>query len=319
MTAIFAWPAELKWRDPGVAMTFVVPAIQCNLSCSFCAIRQRREMTASALTPEDYAFFVEEIAASERTAMVSIQGYEPLLPEAWPFTHAILAKAKALGLPRSLVTNGVLLAERAEELAALDPTGVSVSLDSAYAADHDRLRGRSGAFEDTMKGIRTLAAIRNFNERITVSSVLLPRRRRLLDGLPDVLASVGVTHWAISPLLRIRQGSLGGAVAASRSVIDDVLFLSRRAAAAGVTVVLDDELGCLEGGQEAYDDFLIRRFDRPDGLVRLTPSGACSIGREILSEVDETTPVWTRNMSPTAFLGTVRDRFLASHPISVAA
>lgn len=315
LSAIFAWPAELKWRDPGVALTFVVPAVQCNLSCSFCAIRQRREMNDSALSITDYEFFIDEIVAVEPTAMISIQGYEPLLPEAWPYTRAILSRARDLGVPSSLVTNGVLLAERAQELADLNPTGVTVSIDAAAPEDHDRIRGRDGAFAATLRGVKAIAGINGFAGRVTISSVLMPRRRGLLDGLPAVMTSVGVRHWAISPLLRIKRGVIGGAVAPSSEVIRDVLELNRRATAAGVTVVLDDELGCLEEGSEHYDSFLIRRFDRPDGLVRLTPSGACSVGREILSEVDASTPIWNRDIPPAAFIEAARSRLGGSSTI----
>lgn len=303
MSSIFAWPSELRWRDPGVAMTFVVPAAQCNLSCSFCAIRQRREMTESALSPEDYARFVEDVARAEPTSIVSVQGYEPLLPESWAYTSAILRAAQKLTIPRSLVTNGILLAERAGALAALDPTGITISIDSGVAAEHDRVRGRSGALAATVAGINKLAGIGDYGRRITVSSVLLPRRRHLLDSIPDLLASLGIRHWAISPLLRIRRDGLGGPVATTRAIQDDVLALHERAASAGIEVVLDDELGALERREENYGAFLVRRFERPDGLIRLVPSGACSLGRDILSAVDSRTPTWRpAEASPVQFL-----------------
>jgi MoaA/NifB/PqqE/SkfB family radical SAM enzyme len=147
MSAIFAWPAELSWRDRGVALTLVVPATDCNLACGFCAIRQRGEAAGASLRPEDFVAFVDGVARTRPAAMVSLQGYEPLLAEAWPYTVAILEKARSLGLPRSLVTNGILLEDRARDLAELDPTGVTVSIDSASAEHHDRLRGREGALE----------------------------------------------------------------------------------------------------------------------------------------------------------------------------
>jgi len=307
MSAIFAWPAQLKWSDPGVALTLIVPAIACNLSCSFCAIRQRKEIAEVALRPEDYATFIKDVAACEPTAMVSIQGFEPLLPEAWPYTSAVLAAAREAGVTSSLVTNGLLLEERAADLVALEPAGITVSIDSAVGQQHDRLRGRKGALEKTVAGIRALSKFPGYCERITVSSVLLPRRRRFLEGMPKLLATLGVTQWAVSPLLRIRNG-VGGPVAPSDMILDDVLALHELAAAEGVELILDDELGCLEARSEHYQQFLIRRFERPDGLARLTPSGACSIGSEILAEVDDQTPVWRPGKEgPAAFLLRVRD------------
>jgi sulfatase maturation enzyme AslB (radical SAM superfamily) len=319
MSAIYAWPAELEWRHAGVALTLVVPATACNLSCGFCAIRQRRETLDMALSPVDYAYFVNDIARAEPTAIVSIQGYEPLLPESWAYTDAILSAARARGVPSSLVTNGILLEERALDLAALQLAGVTISIDSASEERHDRLRGRIGALTKTLAGMRKLAEQEQYAGRITVSSVLLPRRRHFLDDIPNLLAENGVRHWAISPLLKIGHGEIGGPVAPTNMIIDDVLFLHEKAASAGVEVVLDDELGRLRSGTESYGKFLIRRFDRPEGLVRLVPSGACSIGHEILREVDQSTPLWRPSeMAPATFLASLRSGS-GSQPLMAAA
>jgi hypothetical protein len=136
----------------------------------------------------------------------------------------------------------------------------------------------------------------------------MPRRRRFLEGMPDLLASLGIRHWAISPLLKMGHGRPGGAVAPTEMIIDDVLALHERAAGIGVEVVLDDELGCLESRSESYDAFLVRRFERPDGLIRLGPNGACSMGKDILRAVDEETMVWRpAEAAPSEFLAALQD------------
>lgn len=313
MSAIFAWPAELKWQDPGVALTFVVPATACNLSCGFCAIGQRKEAIDPALTPSDYRRFVADIAGSVPTSMVSIQGYEPLLDESWTYTGAILQEARARGIPRSFVTNGTKLEKRAQQIAAFDPTGVTISIDSADAARHDRLRGKIGAFEQSVQGIRTLAAIPGMAQKLTVSSVLLPNRTEYLLGMPKLLRALGIEQWAISPLLSIEKSAVGGPVDSSGAIIAAVLELHKQAVQYDIEIVLDDELAVLESGQENYRDFLIRRFDRPDGLVRLSPSGACSIGRQILTEVDDECAVWNPNDNALAFLQALRAAISLEH------
>ena len=307
MSAIFAWPAELKWRDPGVAITLVVPATRCNLRCGFCAIGQREEVSQTALSPEDYARFVEDIVSTESTAMVSIQGFEPLLDESWAYTKTILNTAKRLGVPRSLVTNGICLEGRAKDLKECDPSGLTISVDSAHPVTHDRLRGKVGALEQTLRGIKAISKEFGSAERLTVSSVLLPRRERYLHDMPALLAELGIRHWAISPLLKIGKGRVGGPAAPSGEIIEAVLDLHDRARAHGIDLVLDDELDRLRLRSEDYGSFLVRRFERPDGLVRLAPSGAFSIGAEILSSVDETSPIWKPlQMSPSRFLKSVR-------------
>lgn len=320
MSAIFAWPAELKWRDPGTALTFVVPAQQCNLSCGFCAIGQRREMRHSALRPEDYVHFIEDIVAAEPTAIISIQGHEPLLDESWAYTKAILDTARRLGVPRSLVSNGILLEARATDLRACDPSGLTVSIDSASPETHDKLRGKAGALEQTLRGIDAVAGHTGFIDRVTVSSVLLPRRPQYLHDMPGLLAELGVRHWAISPLLKIGTGEVGGPAAPTAEIIDAVLDLHERAEKYGVELVLDDELARLQLRQEDYRSFLVRRFERPGGLVRLSPSGACAIGSEILTAVDTNSPIWKpAQVAPSRFLAKVRAAHAASEALKRAA
>jgi sulfatase maturation enzyme AslB (radical SAM superfamily) len=97
----------------GQFLTFVVPAPGgCNLKCSFCFVRQRREITETLLTPQDSTRFVR--AATDRAPIFAlpIQGYEPLLPESslihrrfwrpagsWACPPAWLPMARNLSMP----------------------------------------------------------------------------------------------------------------------------------------------------------------------------------------------------------------------------
>lgn len=292
MSAIFAWPSELTQRTSGLALTFVVPATSCNLRCKFCAISQRRELGDVALTESDYAHFVADLAMTKPLSIASIQGYEPLLDESWNYTAAILSAAQIHGIPSSLVTNGTNLRRRVHDLMLLEPAGITVSVDSAQRATHDHFRGVNGAFDRTIDGIKALVSIDGYANRVTVSSVLMPRRPELLLGMPELLASLGLTHWVVNPLLRIGRDEVGGAIGTARQVIHDIQLLEHHASKFGVSVVLDDELGELRTEGLDFNRYIIRRFDRPDGLIRLSPTGACSVGGDILREVDDRTPVW---------------------------
>ena len=309
MSVLFAWPAQLKLRDPGLAITFVVPASACDLKCKFCAIRQRREAGDSQLQPEDYADFLRDLASKVPTAIASIQGYEPLLDESWSYTTAILREALKCAVPSSLVTNGTNLARRAVELGELRPDGITVSLDSAEERVHDRLRGVPGTFQRTIAGIASLMMLPYFERRVTVSSVLMPRQPHLLFGLPPLLANLGVRSWVVSPLLRIGAMAPGGPIGSSEQIVRDIRSLKERADVAGIDLILEDELGEITLSDSAYNEFVVRRFDRPDGLLRLGPTGACSIGADILREVDAHTPRWNpRDLSPTEFLKQLRSQ-----------
>jgi hypothetical protein len=75
-----------------------------------------------------------------------VQGYELLLPESLPYTQAILATGRFLGLPTTFVTNGVKLGDAVDLLKTLSPSKIAISLDAASAEIHDRIRGVAGSW-----------------------------------------------------------------------------------------------------------------------------------------------------------------------------
>jgi len=139
-----SWAAALPESVGGdcrAIMTVVVPArCGCDLSCPFCYIQQRsEEATVRDLTPLDYSRFISDVSG---LGHVCIQGYEPLLPDSFPYTQQILETGQRLGIPTSLVTNGTHLRQHVPALSKLRPARIAVSLDSAEAAVHDKARGQ---------------------------------------------------------------------------------------------------------------------------------------------------------------------------------
>jgi MoaA/NifB/PqqE/SkfB family radical SAM enzyme len=289
----------------------VVPAQNgCNLKCGFCIVRQRQETTETLLKPEDYARFIREAAEHKRPYAVSIQGYEPLLPEALPYTQAILATARFLGIPAGLVTNGVGLADAVELLQTLAPTKIAVSIDAASADLHDRIRGVAGAWQASVAGVRKAAATLASHTRMAVTSVLLPSRRHHLDAMPALLRDIGIDQWILSPLLRVGRDGAGGPVGDRARLFRDVAILQEAADRAGVRMVVDDELGLLDctavspfqPGMRSVD---IRTLPARVELYRLTPGGQCSKGSDALREVTPATPRWRPGeTNAAAFLAT---------------
>jgi MoaA/NifB/PqqE/SkfB family radical SAM enzyme len=196
-----------------VFLTFVVSASSgCNLNCSFCPVRQRKEITETCLAPEDYARFVREIADRAPIFALAIQGYKPLLPASLPYTQAILATGRFLGIPTSLVTNGVGLFDAVPLLKTLTPAKIAVSLDAASPEVHDRIRGIMGAWEASVAGLRRATEVLAPQTRLVVESVLLPSQRHHLDAMPARLREIGIDQWIINPMLRVGREEAGGPV-----------------------------------------------------------------------------------------------------------
>lgn len=179
-----AFPAsEICVSSCGHFLTFVVLASDgCNLKCSFCVISQRREITTTTRLPDDFSRFIREVAEKQTVLGISLQGYEPLLPAALPYTMSILRTAAALDVPAGLVTNGTHLAEALPKLLESPPGKIAVSLDAATPEKHDKIRGVRGAWGQTVSGIR--AALRKLDRGSPSSPRCYPAGARTSSECP---------------------------------------------------------------------------------------------------------------------------------------
>ena len=299
----------------GNFLTFVLPAVSgCNLKCSFCLISQRKEITVRELHPSDFVRFIHEIAAIEPVVGIALQGYEPLLPATLPYTTAILAAGKELGIPVSLVTNGTHLRSVVAELAELVPKKIGVSLDAANAEKHDRLRGVTGAWQQTVDGIGAgLRRLPDAQKRFVVVSTLIPRKRAYLDGLPALLSQLGIREWIVNPLIGLKKNPWSDEQKRQR-LADDLYILSDLAGRHDIEITIDDELGLLKSsfvGSEAEQiaQLPIRTIPKGITLSRLVPSGQISVGRDILRPLPPAAPRWQPDVQhPAAFLAAARQR-----------
>jgi MoaA/NifB/PqqE/SkfB family radical SAM enzyme len=281
----------------GQFLTFVVPAPSgCNLHCSFCLIRQRREVTEDFLGPDDLARFVREAAERALIFALAIQGYEPLLRTSLPYTQAILATGRLLDLPTSLVTNGVFLADAVDLMRALAPTKIAISLDAASGDIHDRIRGVTGAWSAAVNGIEQATKFLP-RTRLAVSSVLLPGKRHYLESMPKRLREIGVDEWIVNPLVRIGRSHVGGPVDDRTSLFNDLLVLQEAAKRGGVRLIVDDEFGHLDHvpasiRRPALRSLYVRTLPANVSIFRLVSSGQCSTGEGILKRLKLDAPRW---------------------------
>ncbi len=123
----------------------------CNLHCLHCYTSSRAEPDPDELTTGEALSVVDDLAAFGIPVII-FSGGDPLLH---PGLFQIAGKAAARGISISLSTNGTLIDETT--VTALRSAGfryVGVSVDGAGPAVNDRLRGRPGAFEEALRGIR---------------------------------------------------------------------------------------------------------------------------------------------------------------------
>jgi MoaA/NifB/PqqE/SkfB family radical SAM enzyme len=315
MSYVAALPDHLPETTEDSILTFIVPAPNgCNLSCPFCYIDKRNEAARSLdLAPHDYVAFIEQMSACEGVGAICIQGYEPLLPESFTYTRAILEAGHRLGIPTSLVTNGTHLERWVDDLLELRPDKITVSIDSADPGTHDKARGKLGAFEDAMRGLRLAASKPELRPVLTLASILMPQRHERLQGMPALAAELGIKHWVVTVLNDVGKDEIGGPVGDRERTFADLLVLKREADRYGIDFVVDDEFGTLSN-EDAERDVVdinalrIRRLAQPSGTFRLLPTGQCSMGLDILKEVGPHTPVWSRDENAHDFIERMRQK-----------
>jgi sulfatase maturation enzyme AslB (radical SAM superfamily) len=307
-------------------LTFVVPAANgCNLKCPICLIDQREEIRETLLRPHDYVRFVREAADHLPIYAVGIQGYEPLLPDALPYTRPILEAGKNSGVPTTLVTNGVFLSDAIDLLAELTPSKIVISLDAASADIHDRVRGVTGAWAASVKGLRLATKALPLQTRLAVNSVLLPSKRQYLDDMPARLAEMGIDDWIVTPLIRVGR-PVGCPISPRTKLLQDLIRLQEAADRARIRLTVDDEFDHLsreadDASRRSLRSLCVRTLPENVELVRLTPNGQCSLGAEILRKMAPDAPRWTPGREHAAdFLAMlsnylVEDQLLTRAPI----
>lgn len=126
---------------------------RCNLDCVHCRAAAHRGPYPGELDKGKCIAILDEIGKFAKPIII-LTGGEPLLRED---VFDIASHGSRIGLRMVMATNGTLLTpEIAERLRASGIQRVSISLDGAGAAEHDRFRNVPGAFQGALKGIEIL-------------------------------------------------------------------------------------------------------------------------------------------------------------------
>lgn len=150
---------------------------RCNLFCMHCYADAHDRDYPGELTTEEGRALLDDLAAFG-TPVVLFSGGEPLTR---PDIFELADYARAKGLRCVLSTNGTLITpETAQRILDSGFTYAGISIDGIGAA-HDKVRGKKGAYEATMGGLRLC---RDAGIRVGLRFTI---HRRNVDQLPAVL------------------------------------------------------------------------------------------------------------------------------------
>lgn len=176
----------------------------CNLSCAHCYLDavQRGEQARDELDSGAARAVIAELATLAPAAMLVFTGGEPLMRSD---LLDLVRGAATRGLAPVVGTNGTLLdGRRAAGLRAAGALGVGVSLDSAAAAFHDRLRGRPGAWASALRGMH---AARAAGLALLVQMTVFDENRRELAALAALAARTGAIAFNVFFLVCTGRGA----------------------------------------------------------------------------------------------------------------
>lgn len=170
----------------------------CNLACAHCRAAAHCEAYPGELSLDECKAVMDDIASITDPILI-VTGGEPLMrPDIWE----IIDYAFEVGLHPVIGTNGTLITDEiAKKIAEHGIPRVSVSLDFPTVEGQDAFRGASGAFEDTVTGIRNLE---KYGVGVQVNSTVTKMNNDMVDDLHDLSEDLGAA--AFHPFLLVPTG-----------------------------------------------------------------------------------------------------------------
>lgn len=178
---------DLKLSAPLFVSLSVI--FTCNLFCEHCYVSSTTEMKPDNMTPSQIKHLLNRLY-EQGVFTINFTGGEPLIFDG---IYDILEYAKELGFFVSLNTNGTALTDKnTEALKRIGVDKVRISVDSPDSRVHDTFRGKKGAWQKTVAGIKRLAEL-GINVQInTTISVLSINSRLDIDKIIALAKSLSV-------------------------------------------------------------------------------------------------------------------------------
>jgi len=175
-------PKSAKDRRPVVVWNWTR---SCNLKCVHCYSNSEAKRYEGELTTDEARAVIDDLAGFQIPALL-LSGGEPLTRhDFW----LLAPYAREKGLRLTLSTNGTLIDRATAE--RLKDTGFSyigISLDGIGPVN-DRFRGREGAFEAAVAGIRNCIAVK---QKVGLRLTLTRHNYENIDGIFDFVRREGV-------------------------------------------------------------------------------------------------------------------------------
>lgn len=189
--------SKIKLKIPSPLFVAWDITYKCNLNCFFCD-RQTiyRDKLDKDLTLSEAKTVVDKLAEAD-VMSIGITGGEALLRKD---LEDIVEYAVDKGLVVTLSTNGTLMTKsRVKKLANLVQS-ISISLDG-LAGTHDKVRGKKGAYDGAVRGLKILTETKPRSCAVGVNFVLNKNNFQELLQVFETVKEIGVDYFFVQPVI----------------------------------------------------------------------------------------------------------------------
>jgi len=172
----------------------------CNLECIHCYASAKKSKFPGEMTTEEAVAMIDDLADFKVPALL-MSGGEPLIrPDIIDLAEYAIKK----GIRVTFSTNGILItADKAKKLADIGVTYCGISIDGAEPR-HDVMRGKKGAFQETLKGIRNA---RKENIRVGLRFTATSQNIGDIDSIFRLVEDEGIGRLCIYHLVYSGRGA----------------------------------------------------------------------------------------------------------------
>lgn len=164
---------------------------QCNFRCKICDFWKEPYTSMPQLSADNISIISEKVAEAG-PMIVSIGGGEPLLH---PELQQIIRTLSDRHFPVMISNGWYVTPENARAMFKAGLYEISISVDYADAAHHDRQRGTPGAFDRALYALDTLNKNRvRPDQRVHMISVIMDDNLDDIEDLIRMARSLGVTY-----------------------------------------------------------------------------------------------------------------------------
>lgn len=178
---------------PRIINCFVTEA--CNFNCPMCHVKESRQKNMAQLSFNDLQKLIKEVAPFFPSFQLT--GGEPLLH---PDIEKIVKLLTDRKMVKGLVTNGLLLEEKAELLVSAGLDFLAVSLDGPDEKTQFERGYVKGSYDKIIRGIRKVLEVRGKKlfPNIRIATVVSRINLNNFDQVLGIAEDLGVDQWSLS-------------------------------------------------------------------------------------------------------------------------